>query len=92
MKPTGHKRGPVAIDVTGWLLGGTIIALAVVDLLIWATLSNVPNPGSKFLLQQTPQDTSRAGRDDLFGADEARPQPASLSRAVPQSRPLSNEP
>jgi hypothetical protein len=44
-----HKRRPDAADVTGWLLGATIVVLAVLDLMIWATLWNVPNPVSKFL-------------------------------------------
>ena len=44
-----HKRGRHAGDITGWLLGATVVLLAVLDLMIWATLWNVPNPASKFL-------------------------------------------
>ena len=47
-----HKRRPDAADVTGWLLGATIVVLAVLDLMIWAALWNVPNPISKFIALQ----------------------------------------
>jgi hypothetical protein len=38
--------------VTGWLLGTIIVVLTVLDLLIWATLWNVPSPISKLLAPQ----------------------------------------
>jgi hypothetical protein len=47
MASVRHKRRPDAADVTGWLLGATIVVLAVLDLMIWATVWNVPM--SKFL-------------------------------------------
>lgn len=50
MKLIRHRRS--AADTTGWLLGVIIVVLAVLDLLIWATLWNVPNPISKFLLPE----------------------------------------
>jgi hypothetical protein len=53
MASVRHKRRPDAADVTGWLLGATIVVLAVLDLMIWATLWNVSNPISKFLAPQT---------------------------------------
>ena len=46
------KHGNAAADTTGWLLGTIIVVLAVLDLLIWATLWNVPNPASKWLTPQ----------------------------------------
>jgi hypothetical protein len=49
MTSVRHKRRPDAADVTAWLLGATIVVLAVLDLMIWATLWNVPNPVSKLL-------------------------------------------
>jgi hypothetical protein len=42
-----RKRPRKDRDVTGWLLGGTILVLATLDLCVWATLWNVPNPISK---------------------------------------------
>ncbi len=53
MASVRHKHRPDAADVTGWLLGATIVALAILDLMIWATLWNVPNPISKSLEPQT---------------------------------------
>jgi len=52
MASVRQKRRPDGADVTGWLLGATIVVLAVLDLMIWATLWNVPNPVSKFLEPQ----------------------------------------
>lgn len=52
MSSVRHKRRPDAADVTGWLLGATIVVLAVLDLMIWATLWNVPNPIAKFVEPQ----------------------------------------
>lgn len=53
MNPIRHRRKRAAIDATGWVLATTIVVLAVVDLLIWATLWNVPNPVSKLLVPQS---------------------------------------
>ena len=36
-------------DLTGWFLGGVIVALAVLDLYVWAMVLNVPNPVSELL-------------------------------------------
>ena len=36
-------------DATAWILGTTIVVLATLDLLVWATLHNAPNPISKAL-------------------------------------------
>jgi hypothetical protein len=58
-----QKGRPDGADVTGWLLGGTIVVLAVLDLMIWATLWNVPNPASRFLwpaAESTPAMTAPA--------------------------------
>jgi hypothetical protein len=49
MASVRQKRSPDGTDVTGWLLGATIVVLAVLDLMIWATLWDVPSPISKFL-------------------------------------------
>ena len=40
-------------DTTGWILGATIVVLATIDLLVWASLNNVPNPISKILADYT---------------------------------------
>ena len=47
-----HRRRLDAADLTGWLLGATIVVLVVLDLMIWGTLWNVPNPISIFLEPQ----------------------------------------
>jgi hypothetical protein len=39
-------------DVTAWVLGMTIILLASLDLVVWASVHNVPNPVSKFITEQ----------------------------------------
>ena len=36
-------------DVTAWVLGMTIVLLASLDLVVWASMRNVPNPISKFI-------------------------------------------
>ena len=38
-----------SLDATAWILGSTIVVLATLDLLVWASLHNVPNPLSKFV-------------------------------------------
>src|SRR5690348_4904804 len=72
MQHTKHRNA--AADTTGWLLGTIIVVLAVLDLLIWATLWNVPNPVSKWLLPQAVANgaaspASYTGHDD--GAQHA---------------------
>lgn len=52
MASVRQKRRPGGADVTGLLLGATIVVLAVLDLMIWATLWNVPNPISKLVEPQ----------------------------------------
>jgi len=82
MQPIRHRNA--AADVTGWLLGSIIVVLAVLDLLIWATLWNVPNPGSKWL---TPQATVReAPMAAASFIPDAAAQPALLSGAKPRTR------
>ena len=39
-------------DVTAWVLGMTIVLLASLDLVVWASMRNVPNPISKFITEQ----------------------------------------
>jgi hypothetical protein len=39
-------------DVTACVLGSTIVVLATLDLLVWASMRNVPNPISKFVGQE----------------------------------------
>jgi len=86
MQPNRHRNA--AADVTGWLLGSIIVVLAVLDLLIWATLWNVPNPGSKWL---TPQATVRdAPQAAVSFAPGGAVEPALLTgapkAALPRSR------
>ncbi len=40
------------IDVTACVLSAIIVVLATLDLLVWASMRNVPNPISKFVGQQ----------------------------------------
>jgi hypothetical protein len=40
------------VDVTAWVLCTTIVILATLDLLVWASMRNVPNPISKFIAEQ----------------------------------------
>ena len=40
------------VDITAWVLGTTIVVLATLDLLVWASMRNVPNPISKFVTEQ----------------------------------------
>lgn len=44
-----RNRPRKELDLTSWFLGGTILALALLDLCIWASLWNVPNPVSELL-------------------------------------------
>jgi len=69
MRLTRHRR---AGDTTGWLLATIIVVLAVLDLLIRATLWIVPNPISKFLV---PQAAARhlSAAPAPFGGATARP-------------------
>ena len=80
-------KGRAAADTTGWLLGTIIVVLAVLDLLIWATLWNVPNPVSKWLTQQ-----ALAGLPAMpasFSGQDGAAQPAVLHgppRGLPRAR------
>ena len=47
------KKPDRTADTTGWILGTTIVVLATIDLLVWASLNNVPNPISKTLANYT---------------------------------------
>jgi hypothetical protein len=48
MSSMKRKRKPKQDpDTTGWVLGTIIVLLATLDLLVWASLSGVPNPISK---------------------------------------------
>lgn len=54
MSPLGPKRKRErAVDVTAWVLGTIIVLLATLDLLVWSTMRNAPNPISKFVSEQT---------------------------------------
>ena len=44
-----RKRRRKELDLTGWFLGGIIVALTVLDLYVWAMVWNVPNPVSELL-------------------------------------------
>lgn len=41
------------VDVTAWVLVTTIVVLASLDLVVWAAMRNVPNPISKFIVEQS---------------------------------------
>jgi hypothetical protein len=45
------RRRERKLDITAWVLGTMIVVLATVDLLVWASMSNVPNPISKFVTE-----------------------------------------
>ena len=79
MSHSRHRNGPVAADATGWLLGTIIVVLAVLDLLMWATLWNVPNPVSKWLAPQAA--TSRSLEPVRFAAKDGQALPAMLTDA-----------
>lgn len=49
MSSSERKRNRKQRDVTGWVLGATIVVLATADLIVWAALWNVPNPISRLL-------------------------------------------
>jgi len=53
MSSAKQKRKREPEDATGWILGTIIVVLATVDLLVWASLNNVPNPISKALADYT---------------------------------------
>lgn len=46
-----RKRARTA-DPTSWVLGTIIVLLATLDLMVWATMHNAPNPISKFISEQ----------------------------------------
>ena len=50
LKP--NRKRERTFDVTACVLGATIVVLATLDLLVWASMRNVPNPISKFLGDQ----------------------------------------
>jgi hypothetical protein len=45
------RRRARKVDVTAWVLGTIIVVLATLDLLVWASMRNVPNPISKFVTE-----------------------------------------
>jgi hypothetical protein len=60
-----RRKRERTIDATAWILGSTIVVLATLDLLVWASVNNVPNPLSKFLAgygQVSPVPVRHAGR------------------------------
>jgi len=83
MIPKRHRNKRAAIDLTGWLLATMIVVLAVLDLLIWATLANVPNPGSRLLFGETPQSATDSARNPFTAAPA--PSRASFAAAAPRS-------
>ena len=94
MQHTKHRNA--AADTTGWLLGTIIVVLAVLDLLLWATLWNVPNPVSKWLAPQAalrrsspPAAASRSLVPVQFSGKDGQALPAMLTgapRRLPRSR------
>ena len=49
LSPKQKRKRERTVDATAWILGTTIVVLATADLLLWASLHNVPNPISKAL-------------------------------------------
>lgn len=47
--PKQKRKRERTVDATAWILGTTIVVLATVDLLVWASLHNVSNPISQAL-------------------------------------------
>jgi hypothetical protein len=41
------------IDATAVILGSTIVVLATIDLLVWASLRNGPNPFTRMIAEYT---------------------------------------
>jgi len=56
------RRRERKLDITAWVLGTTIVVLATLDLLVWASMRNVPNPISKFVTEHA----------SMFGAPAVR--------------------
>lgn len=79
MKHDRHRNLRGGLDPLGWLLGTTIVVLAVLDLLIWATLWNVPNPVSKLLLPPASADRLENAVEEPFVADPAQSRPSRVS-------------
>ena len=50
--PKPKRKRERTIDVTGCVLGSTILVLATLDLLVWASMRNVPNPIFKLVGEQ----------------------------------------
>jgi hypothetical protein len=46
------RRRARKVDVTALVLSSVIVVLATLDLLVWASMRNVPNPISKFITEQ----------------------------------------
>ena len=87
MRQTGHRNSRAAADTTAGLLGTIIVVLAVLDLLIWATLWNVPNPISKSV---TPQAVAgRSLQPVRFASKDGKTQAAMLRGAAPGALPRS---
>jgi hypothetical protein len=82
MRPARHSNSSAA-DTTAWLLGSIIVVLAVVDLIVWATLWNVPNPASKFLLQPAAAER-HTGMAVALRRSDARLHPALLAGEIAQ--------
>jgi len=53
LKPARLRR----VDGSLWVFGGMIAVLALIDLFVWATLWNLPNPLSGLLLVSPPAET-----------------------------------
>ena len=58
MSTSRRNRNRKPRDVTSWVLGSTIVVLATLDLFVWATLWNVPNPVSKLFTANPAQASS----------------------------------
>lgn len=89
-----HKVG-WTIDAAAWLLGTAMVVLAVLDVLVWAPLWNVPNPASRLLLPAALQSAlpAQAPADTPFGAAQASPaalRKASLMRSCQPGPPSWN--
>jgi hypothetical protein len=50
------------VDVTACVLGTLIVLLASLDLLVWASMRNVPNPISKFVTERAAWFSTPAAR------------------------------
>jgi hypothetical protein len=87
MQHSRHRNGRIAADTTGVMLGTIIVVLAVLDLLIWATLWNVPNPISKRLVPQAV--SSPALQPVRFAEKDGTAERAMLADRAPRTLPRS---